>query len=102
MSQETNNPGNQDSGQEVHYTPEELGAMRKMMISNYKAEISFLKVQEQYEKLSADIEEHKTRKYKAMAVSAQIFAAQEAAEKEEAELKTVKKERTLKKETSDV
>jgi hypothetical protein len=81
MSQETNNPNTEDK----QYTQVELDAMRKGMITNYKSEISFLKVQAEYEKLSADIEEHKTRRYMAMARTAQVHAAMEGGPEDELE-----------------
>tara|TARA_B100001094_G_C18009117_1_gene709194 strand:+ start:584 stop:865 length:282 start_codon:yes stop_codon:yes gene_type:complete len=90
MSQETNNPNTEDK----QYTQAELDSMRKGMIANYKSEISFLKVQAEYEKLSADIEEHKTRRYMAMARTAQVHAAMEAGPEDEleAELEPTKEE----------
>lgn len=92
MSQTTNKE-DQVLDQEIQdYTPEQLESMRKQMIQNYKSEITFMKVQAEYEKWAADIEEHKTRRYRAMALAAQIFASQE--QEEEAP----KKKRTLKKE----
>ena len=93
MSQKTNNTEDQVLDQETQYTPEHLEAMRKNMIANYKAEITFLKVQAEYEKWAADVEEHKTRRYMAMARAGQIFASME--QEEEA---PKKKKRTLKQE----
>ena len=90
MSQETNNPNTE----EKQYTPEEMAQMRKSMIANYKSEITFLKVQAEYEKLTADIEEHKTRRYIALAQSAQIFSRTE--DEEDETQNEVKKERKLK------
>ena len=100
MSQETNNPNTEDK----QYTQQELDAMRKSMIANYKSEITFLKVQAEYEKLSADIEEHKTRRYIAMARAAQVFAAHEGEEEtpepQEEKKSSKSKERTLKTEAN--
>tara|TARA_R110002020_G_scaffold23658_6_gene78633 strand:- start:20 stop:319 length:300 start_codon:yes stop_codon:yes gene_type:complete len=98
MSQETNNP----STEEKEYTEQELANMRKSMIANYKSEISFLKVQAEYEKLNADIEEHKTRRYIAMAQAAQIFAAHEQEEESPAKQPPAPrpKKRTLKTEVN--
>lgn len=79
MSQETNNPDTEDK----QYTPEEMAQMRNTMIAQYKSEITFLKVQAEYEKLSADIEEHKTRRYIALAQAGQIFAKMEQPEEEQ-------------------
>lgn len=93
MSQETNNPNTE----EKQYTPEEMAQMRKSMIANYKSEITFLKVQAEYEKLTADIEEHKTRRYIALAQAGQIFAKMEEQEVQQEPAKPkVKKERKLK------
>lgn len=76
MSQETNNQENF----EPQYTDEQLKAMRAEMIRYYTEEIKFLKKQEEFERLSADIEEHKVRKLTMMHRSAQIYASIEAAE----------------------
>lgn len=95
MSQETNNPNTE----EKQYTPEEMAQMRKSMIANYKAEITFLKVQAEYEKLTADIEEHKTRRYIALAQASQIFAKMEdnpEEQEEQEQPRAPKKERKLK------
>jgi hypothetical protein len=92
MSQTTNKEDQVLDQETPEYTQQELDAMRKSMIANYKSEITFLKVQAEYEKWAADIEEHKTRRYKAMAIAAQIFAS------EEQEEQAPKKKRTLKKE----
>ena len=93
MSQETNNPNPADTP----YTPDEMAQMRKSMIANYKSEITFLKVQAEYEKLTADIEEHKTRRYIALAQAGQIFAKMEEQEdRAEAAKPEFKKERKLK------
>ena len=69
------------------YTPEEMKQMRDNMVKHYKGEITFLKVQAQYELLLADIEEAKTRRYVAMAHTAQLFAGVE----EEQEKRTANK-----------
>tara|TARA_R110002153_G_scaffold116125_1_gene259728 strand:+ start:877 stop:1173 length:297 start_codon:yes stop_codon:yes gene_type:complete len=93
MSQETNNPNTE----EKQYTPEEMAQMRKSMIANYKSEITFLKVQAEYEKLTADIEEHKTRRYIALAQAGQIFAKMEQQEEQQEPGRPIeKKERKLK------
>ncbi len=97
MSQETNNPNTE----EKQYTPEQMAQMRKSMIANYKSEITFLKAQAEYEKLTADIEEHKTRRYIALAQASQLFAKMEESQEEPKEepkqhKAKVKKERKLK------
>ena len=52
----------------------EIKQMRTEMSKFYSEEIKFLKKQEEYEKLLADIEEHKTRKFTMMQRAAQMFA----------------------------
>jgi hypothetical protein len=78
MSQETNNQENT----EPQYTEEQLKSMRAEMIRYYSEEVKFLKKQEEFERLSADIEEHKVRKLTMMHRSAQIYASIDAAEQE--------------------
>ena len=56
--------------------------MRAEMIRYYSEEVKFLKKQEEFERLSADIEEHKVRKLTMMHRSAQIYASIDAAEHE--------------------
>jgi hypothetical protein len=83
MSEKTNTPQEaipeEDSQQ---YTEAEMREMRKKMLTHYKEEITFFKAQEQYERLLADIEDHKLRKFIAMAQVARIFAQADAAEQE--------------------
>ena len=86
MSQETNNQENT----EHQYTEEQLKSMRAEMIRYYSEEVKFLKKQEEFERLSADIEEHKVRKLTMMHRSAQIYASIDAAEHEEPEEDPVK------------
>ena len=88
---------------ETKYTPEQIAQMRSNMIKHYKNEISFLKVQSEFEKLQADIEEHRARKYSAMAHQAQLFQGQEEEEPQPPVMNEVekpapkpKKERKLK------
>ncbi len=89
---------------EPHYTEAEMKQMRTEMSKFYSEEIKFLKKQEEYERLLADIEEHKTRKFTMMQRAAQMFAAAEAAQAEydqqeketEPETNSVTKERKLK------
>ena len=54
MSQETNNQENT----EHQYTEEQLKSMRAEMIRYYSEEVKFLKKQEEFERLSADHDEH--------------------------------------------
>jgi len=60
MSETTNaeQQGNQDQRQP---TPEEIKAYRDQMLKFYKEETPLLKAQSEYEKLKADIDEHRLR-----------------------------------------
>lgn len=82
MSEETNTPEPEEA-KTPQYTPEELAAMRNKMTAFYKDEIKHLKHQEEYERLLADIEEHKTRRYTMMVRHAQMSAQLEEASEEE-------------------
>jgi hypothetical protein len=68
---------------ETKYTPEQIAQMRSNMIKHYKNEITFLKTQAEFEKLQADIEDHRARRYSAMAHQAQLFQGQEGQEDSE-------------------
>jgi hypothetical protein len=87
---------------ESPYTEAEMKQMRAEMSKFYSEEIKFLKKQEEYERLLADIEEHKTRKFTMMQRAAQMFAAAEAAQTEyeeqekQSESEAPTKERKLK------
>jgi len=70
MSEETNTTAEPIAPQ---YTQEELTVMRTKMTKFYQEEIKYLKLQENYEKLVADIEEHKTRRYTMMLRSAHMM-----------------------------
>jgi len=70
--------------EQPQYTEEQMKQMRSEMTKFYSEEIKFLKKQEEYERLLADIEEHKTRKLTMMQRAAQMFA-QSAQAKAEAE-----------------
>lgn len=95
---------NQQTPGENKYTPEQIAEMRANMIKHYQQEIKFLKVQAQFEQLQADVEEHRARRYSAMAHQAQLFAEPEGEEKGEEILerqeaptpKAAKKQRKLK------
>jgi len=71
MSEETNTP----STESEKLSPEEMKEMRDKMSVFYKEEIEYLTVQETYERLLADIEEHKLRGYLSMHKSSQIYAS---------------------------
>lgn len=58
MSEETNNVA---EGQERPLTLEERKALRENMHKFHKEQIPYLKAQVEYEKLAADIEEHRAR-----------------------------------------
>jgi len=70
---------------EPKYTPEQLKEMSKARTNYYKEGITELRAQEVFEKLQADIEEHKTRRIIAIAKRAQLFAQEEADAEEEQE-----------------
>lgn len=80
--------------EERKYTPEEIKKMRDNMIKHYKGEITVLKTQAEYEKLLADIEESKARRYHAMATQAQLFAGTNDEELEQPEEQPQPKART--------
>jgi len=60
--------------QQQDLTPEELAEMRKRTLDFYKSRISFMKVQLEYERLAADIEEAKLRGLMATLKMAHITA----------------------------
>jgi len=103
MSNETNTLEEETPiTKDPHYTEAEMKEMRAEMSKFYSEEIKFLKKQEEYERLLADIEEHKTRKFTMMQRAAQMFAAAEAAQteyeeqKKQSESEAPTKERKLK------
>ena len=57
--------------------------MRKNMTKFYTDELPFLKLEEKYERLLADIEEHKIRKIVAIQKQAYVYAQAQAADAEE-------------------
>ena len=77
---ETNNQAEEAAQpQQKTYTPEELAEMRETSIAFYTEELPFLRLREEYERLHADIEEHKTRKMVAQGKAAYMYQqAQEA------------------------
>jgi hypothetical protein len=68
------------------FTAEEIAEMRKKSLEFYKSRISFLKIQAEYEKLTADIEEHKLRALMAQLKWAHITAPPQEEEEENEEL----------------
>lgn len=79
----SNNKTNINPVEEKKYSPEEIAKMRKNMIKFYTDELPFLKLEEKYERLLADIEEHKVRKIVAVQKQAYIYAQAQAADAEE-------------------
>lgn len=79
MSTEVNQP---------ELSKDEIAEMKKRTLAFYKDRIAFMKVQCEYEKLSADIEEHKLRGLMATLKYAHITAPQEEEDEEEKTEKT--------------
>jgi len=66
-------------------TPEQMAEFREKAIKHYNKEIKFLQAQCDYEKLQADIEEHRARKLSALAHQMQFYPSdREEGEKEAA------------------
>jgi hypothetical protein len=61
-------------------SPEEYAEARKKAMEHLSKEIEYLEVEAKYEKLVADVEEHKTRGVTAIATRAQFFARQQQAQ----------------------
>jgi hypothetical protein len=70
----------EDLAQGIELTPEILAARKEEMLNFYKEQIEFMEVQLQFEKLGADIEEHRLRRLVAMVRQAQIQSPQEPQE----------------------
>lgn len=87
MSEKTNKTKEETASapQEQQYSQEEMDAMRVKMQKFYEEEMPFLELQEKYERLQADIEEHKVRRMTMMIRGAQMYAAGEAAERQSQE-----------------
>jgi len=62
------------------YTAEQMADMRNKMKQFYEEELPFLRLSEEYEKLQADVEEHKVRKMTMMVRGAQMYAQMSEAE----------------------
>ena len=58
--------------QEYELTPQEIAAKTEEMLNFYREQISFMKVQHEFESLSADIEESRLRRMVAMIRQAQL------------------------------
>ena len=76
MSEETNK-------QAEELTPEQLTAQRLRVVNYYTAQNEILKVQAEYEKLLADIEESRTRRMTMVIRQAQMAAGPEQEEDEQ-------------------
>jgi hypothetical protein len=74
----------QESSEAATMTPEQMAEFREKAIKHYKKEIDFLQAQCDYEKLLADIEEHRARKLSALAHQMQFYPS----EREEADQET--------------
>ena len=80
---------------EKEYTEAELKQMQQQMTAYYKEQVKLLKPQEEYERLQADIAEHKARRFHSMIRLAQMQAGPPEEESDPEEEAPVK-ERTLK------
>jgi len=69
-----------DPNAQKELTPEEYLKARDQAIDHLKKEIVYLKVEKEYEVLSADIEEAKTRRITMIAQRARFYQKQEAPE----------------------
>lgn len=78
MSEETNNDQEEILGRE-QLTPEEYEKARKDAADHLKKEITFLKVEKEYQTLLADVEEAKTRRITMVAQQARFFPPKEGA-----------------------
>lgn len=65
-----------DPNAEKEMTPEEYAEARDKAVAHIESELPYLEAEEKYQRLSADIEDHKTRKIVAIARRAQFFAQQ--------------------------
>ena len=78
------------------YSEQELLELRERMKKFYKEEIEYLELQETFERLQANIEEHKVRRMTMLLRGAQLYAANQEAEQEnkksENSLKPLKKD----------
>lgn len=70
----------EEGAKQKQMSAQEIQDMRKKIVSDYREEIKFLKVQSEYEDLLATIEESKLRKYSAIAKLGQLFDHMESQE----------------------
>ena len=66
----------QENSEAATMTPEQMAEFREKAIKHYKKEIDFLQAQCDYEKLLADIEEHRARKLSALAHQMQFYPSE--------------------------
>ena len=83
----------EEVAQNTEVTPEFIAARKQEMLEFYKEQIGFMQVQLEFEKLGADIEDHRLRRLMAMVRQAQI---QSPAEPEEEPKQPSEKKRDLK------
>lgn len=102
MSKKINTETEEQNSQneQIALTPEQMTQMRQRMLEFYTEEIPYLELQEKYERLQADIEEHKVRRMTMMIRGAQMYAAGEAAEREAAQKENVQEEQNTTSSTS--
>lgn len=79
---DTTNTENQEQQQ---LTPEQIEAMRKNMVAYYKEQINSLKLQSEYEKLLAEIEESRAKRIMNTIRIAQMMAGPREEEESEEE-----------------
>lgn len=79
MSEETTNK----TTEQDELTPQQIETMRKNMVAYYKEQINTLKLQAEYEKLLADIEESRAKRVMNSIRIAQMMAGPRQEEEEE-------------------
>jgi hypothetical protein len=87
----------EEIGQGVQLTAEEIVARKQEMLEFYKEQIDFMSVQHEFEKLSADIEEQRLRRMVAMVRQAQLQTPPQEEDDDEPESEAPAKKRSLKK-----
>ena len=76
----------QENSEAATMTPEQMAEFREKAIKHYKKEIDFLQAQCDYEKLLADIEEHRARKLSALAHQMQFYPSEKEDANQEKDL----------------
>lgn len=82
--------------QGVQFSAEEIAARKQEMLEFYKEQIEFMTVQQEFEKLTADIEEQRLRRMVAMVRQAQLQTPPEE-DDDQPESEAPVKKRSLKK-----